>query len=208
MDNPADTGPVQAPLHRRSPTLLQSESWRMCHGEGLYQIDLLNGGRTVSEPENIGRRKRDEPHWTSRTPHDCRRYHARQTSLKRTKGEAAADPAESPCHRCQATSFPLCCCGEGVTVKRAGQLSTSRQTGRKPITAGSWAAALTAPPSLPFWSRTPRGRNSSLHPQQRKPPEPPNRPQPYPNTLHGKGERGAKRRENRPRQDGVRRRGH
>ncbi len=56
---------------------------------------------------------------------------------------------------------------EGVTVKESGGgLVTSRRTGQSPFPPASWATILTAPLSLPFWSRTP--------------PEPQKRPRLYP----------------------------
>ena len=69
MDRPADT--KAGCKHRCTDAALRyfkSEVMEMCHREGLYQIDLLNAARTVSQTGNIGRRKRDRPHWTSRTP--------------------------------------------------------------------------------------------------------------------------------------------
>ena len=58
---------------------------------------------------------------------------------------------------------------QGVTVKESrGRLSYLTPERTKPITARKLGTILTAPPSLPFWSRTPK--------------EQPNRPQLYPNT--------------------------
>ena len=58
---------------------------------------------------------------------------------------------------------------EGVTVKESrGRLSYLTPDRTKPLPPESWATTLTAPLSLPFWSRTP--------------PEPQKRLRPYPNT--------------------------
>ena len=40
----------------------KAEVMEMCHRENLYQIDLLNGARTVLPSVSIGRSGKDKPH--------------------------------------------------------------------------------------------------------------------------------------------------
>ncbi len=83
---------------------------------------------------------------------------------------------------------------EGVTVKESrGGFPTSRRTGRSLLPPGSWATTLTAPLSLPFWSRTPPEPQKSRQPKSTAAPE-------Y--RTHGKDRFTAcKSRESRPKQD-------
>ena len=65
MDRPADT--KAGCKHRCTDAALRyfkSEVMEMCHREGLYQIDLLNGSKNRVRAGQAER------------PHDCRRYHA------------------------------------------------------------------------------------------------------------------------------------
>ena len=75
MDRPADT--KVGCKHRCTDAALRyfkSEVMEMCHREGLYQIDLLNGSKNPRHRTgSIGRRKRDRAALDKQNaPHDCR----------------------------------------------------------------------------------------------------------------------------------------
>ena len=48
-------------MYRRCPALLKSEVMEMCHREGLYQIDLLNGSKNRVTDREYWAQKRDRP---------------------------------------------------------------------------------------------------------------------------------------------------
>ena len=55
----------------------KSEVMEMCHREGLYQIDLLNGSKNrVTDREYWAQKKGQAALDKQNAPHDCRRYHA------------------------------------------------------------------------------------------------------------------------------------
>ncbi len=143
----------------------------MCHREGLYQIDLLNGskeritereywaakkGQLALDKENAAREAAGQP--TKPT-----KFETDKAKLRRTIRQALS----------QATSFDefsSLLLREGVTVKESrGRLSYLTPDRTKPITARKLGTILTRLLSLPCSRRTPT--------------EPPNRPKPYPNIL-------------------------
>ena len=103
MDRASDTR--AGDKHRCTAAAMRyfrSEVMEMCHREGLYQIDLLNTGRSA----------RGKPSWTRKTPPCLPRVsHLGRPSLKPTKtvcGRPYAKPLPPPP---ALTSFPLSCCG-------------------------------------------------------------------------------------------------
>ena len=172
MDRPADTR--EGCKHRCTNAAMEyfkSEVMEMCHREGLYQIDLLNGskeritereywaakkGQLALDKENAAREAAGQP--TKPT-----KFETDKAKLRRTIRQALS----------QATSFDefsSLLLREGVTVKESrGRLSYLAPDRTKPITARKLGTILTRLLSLPCSRRTPA--------------EPPNRPKPYPNTL-------------------------
>ena len=149
----------------------------MCHREGLYQIDLLNGSKNrVTDREYWAQKKGTGRAGQAERPHDCRAgITPRQTKFETNKEKLRQTIRTALSAATSFEDFSSLLLREGVTVKesRGGGCPTSRRTGRSPLPPGNWATTLTAPLSLPFWSRTP--------------PEPQKSPQPYPNTpRHGK----------------------
>lgn len=171
MDRPADTR--EGCKHRCTNAAMEyfkSEVMEMCHREGLYQIDLLNGskeritereywaakkGQLALDKENAAREAAGQP--TKPT-----KFETDKAKLRRTIRQALS----------QATSFDefsSLLLREGVTVKESrGRLSYLTPDRTKPITARKLGTILTRLLSLPCSRRTPT--------------EPPNRPQTYPNT--------------------------
>ena len=78
MDRPADT--KAGCKHRCTDAALRyfkSEVMEMCHREGLYQIDLLNGSKNrVTDREYWAQKKGTGRAGQAERPHDCRWYHA------------------------------------------------------------------------------------------------------------------------------------
>ena len=202
MDRPADT--KAGCKHRCTDAALRyfkSEVMEMCHREGLYQIDLLNGSKNrVTDREYWAQKKgqaaldkQNAPSSSQSPLHSVSAYG--ETSVRSlapplptqpaplglrgdpdvlpTKFETNKEKLRQTIRKALATAasfedFSSLLLREGVTVKESrGGCPTLRRTGRSPLPPGNWATTLTAPLSLPFWSRTP--------------PEPQKRPQPYPN---------------------------
>ena len=131
----------------------------MCHREGLYQIDLLNGSKNrVTDREYWGAEKGTGRTGQAERPHDCRRYHAPADQFETNKEKLRQTLRKALATAASFDEFSSLLLREGVTVKESrGRLSYLTPDRTKPITARKLAATLTAPPSLPFWSRTPRG---------------------------------------------------
>ena len=172
MDRPADT--KAGCKHRCTDAALRyfkSEVMEMCHREGLYQIDLLNGSKNrVTDREYWAQKKGQAALDKQNAPMIAGGITPRQTKFETNKEKLRQTIRAALSAAASFEDFSSLLLREGVTVKESrGRLSpTSRRTGRSPLPPGSWATTLTAPLSLPFWSRTP--------------PEPQKRPQPYPNT--------------------------
>ena len=138
MDRPADT--LEGCKHRCTNAAMEyfkSEVMEMCHREGLYQIDLLNGskeritereywaakkGQLALDKENAAREAAGQP--TKPT-----KFETDKAKLRRTIRQALS----------QATSFDefsFLLLREGVTVKESrGRLSYLTPDRTKPITA-------------------------------------------------------------------------
>ncbi len=175
MDRPADT--KAGCKHRCTDAALRyfkSEVMEMCHREGLYQIDLLNGSKNrVTDREYWAQKKGQATLDRQNAPMIAGGITPRQTKFETNKEKLRQTIRAALSAATSLRTFPLCCCGRAWPSRRAGGgFPTSRRTGQSLLPPASWATILTAPLSLPFWSRTP--------------PEPQKRPQPYPNT-HGMG---------------------
>ena len=173
MDRPADT--LEGCKHRCTNAAMEyfkSEVMEMCHREGLYQIDLLNGskeritereywaakkGQLALDKENAAREAAGQP--TKPT-----KFETDKAKLRRTIRQALSQAGSFD-------EFSSLLLREGVTVKESrGRLSYLTPDRTKPITQPeSWGTILTRLLSLPCSRRTPT--------------ELPNRPKPYPNTL-------------------------
>ncbi len=136
----------------------KSEVMEMCHREGLYQIDLLNGSKNrVTEREYWAQKKgqaaliRERPMIAAagHAPDKPTKFETDKAKLRRLYGRHF--PKLPPL-----TSFPLYFCGRAWPSRRAGGgFPTSRRTGRSPSPPGSWGTILTRLLSLPFLDRTP-----------------------------------------------------
>ena len=171
MDRPADT--KAGCKHRCTDAALRyfkSEVMEMCHREGLYQIDLLNGSKNrVTDREYWAQKKGQAALDKQNAPMIAGGITPRQTKFETNKEKLRQTIRAALSTAASFEDFSSLLLREGVTVKESrGRLPTSRRTGQSPLPPGSWATTLTAPLSLPFWSRTP--------------PEPQKRPRPYPNT--------------------------
>ena len=171
MDRPADT--KAGCKHRCTDAALRyfkSEVMEICHRERLYQIDLLNGSKNrVTDREYWAQKKGQAALDRQNAPMIAGGITPRQTKFETNKEKLRQTIRKALATAASFDEFSSLLLREGVAVKESrGRLSTSRRTGQSPLPPASWATILTAPLSLPFWSRTP--------------PEPQKRPQPYPNT--------------------------
>ena len=171
MDRPADT--KAGCKHRCTDAALRyfkSEVMEMCHREGLYQIDLLNGSKTkVTDREYWAQKKGQAALDKQNAPMIAEGITPRQTKFETNKEKLRQTIRAALSAATSFEDFSSLLLREGVTVKESrGRLSYLTPDRTKPITARKLGDDLTAPPSLPFWSRTP--------------PEPQKRPWPYPNT--------------------------
>ena len=170
MDRPADT--KAGCKHRCTDAALRyfkSEVMEMCHREGLYQIDLLNGSKNrVTDREYWAQKKGQAALDKQNAPMIAGGITPRQTKFETNKEKLRQTIRAALSAAASFEDFSSLLLREGVTVKESrGRLSpTSRRTGQSPFPPASWATILTAPLSLPFWSRTP--------------PEPQKRPRLYP----------------------------
>ena len=159
MNRPADTR--AGCKHRCTAAAMRyfrSEVMEMCHREGLYQIDLLNGSRNkVTEREYWAKRKGQVKLDKEKLPCLPRVSHPDRPSLKPTKTACGSQSGR----RCQNQNplriSPLLSCRTmGFPLRRAGGgCPTSRRTEQSPSPPGSWGRTLTRPLSLLFSSRTP-----------------------------------------------------
>ena len=175
MDRPADT--KAGCKHRCTDAALRyfkSEVMEMCHREGLYQIDLLNGSKNrVTDREYWAQKKGQAALDKQNASMIAGGITPRQTKFETNKEKLRQTIRAALSAATSFENFSSLLLREGVAVKESrGRLSYLTPDRTKPITARKLAMILTAPLSLPYWSRTP--------------PEPQKRPQPYPNT-HGMG---------------------
>ena len=170
MDRPADT--KAGCKHRCTDAALRyfkSEVMEMCHREGLYQIDLLNGSKNrVTDREYWAQKKGQAALDKQNAPMIAGGITPRQTKFETNKEKLRQTIREALATATGFDEFSSLLLREGVTVKESrGGYPISRRTGQSPLPPASWATILTAPLSLPFWSGTP--------------PEPQKRPRLYPN---------------------------
>ena len=171
MDRPADT--KAGCKHRCTDAALRyfkSEVMEMCHREGLYQIDLLNGSKNrVTDREYWAQKKGQAALDRQNAPMIAGGITPRQTKFETNKEKLRQTIRAALSTAASFEDFSSLLLREGVAVKESrGRLSYLTRTGQSPLPPGSWVTTLTAPLSLPFWSRTP--------------PEPQKRPRPYSNT--------------------------
>ena len=189
MDRPADTR--AGCKHRCTNAAMEyfkSEVMEMCHREGLYQIDLLNGSKErITEREywaakkgQLALDKENAVREAAGQPTKPTKFETDKAKLRRTIRQALSQAGSFD-------EFSSLLLREGVTVKESrGRLSYLTPDRTKPITARKLGTILTRLLSLPCSRRTPT--------------EPPNRPKPYPNTppqLKGRLHKG-KNRKNHP----------
>ena len=149
---------------------LKAKVMEMCHSEGLYQIDLLNGSKErVTDREYWAQKKgqavldeRNAPMIAGGITPRTTKFETDKAKLRRTIRAALSEATSLD-------EFSSLLLREGVTVKESrGRLSYLTPDRSKPITARKLGTILTAPLSSPLWSRTP--------------PEPSKKPQPYRST--------------------------
>ena len=146
------------------------KSWRCATGRGFTQIDLLNGSKNrVTDREYWAQKKGQAALDKQNASMIAGGITPRQTKFETNKEKLRQTIRAALSAATSFENFSLSAAAGGVAVKESrGRLSYLSQTGQSPLPPVSWAMILTAPLSLPFWSRTP--------------PEPQKRPQPYPNT--------------------------
>ena len=176
MDRPADT--KAGCKHRCTDAAMRyfkSEVMEMCHREGLYQIDLLNGSKNrVTDREYWAQKKGQAALDKQNAPMIAEGITPRQTKFETNKEKLRQTIRAALSAATSFEDFSSLLLREGVIVKESrGRLSYLTPDRTKPITARKLATTLTAPLSLPFWSRTP--------------PEPQKRPRPYPTNTPGVG---------------------
>ena len=157
MDRPADT--KAGCKHRCTDAALRyfkSEVMEMCHREGLYQIDLLNGSKNrVTDREYWAQKKGQAALDKQNAPMIAGGITPRQTKFETNKEKLRQTLRKALATAASFDEFSSLLLREGVTVKESrGRLSYLTPDRTKPITA-----------------------------RKLGPPEPPNRPQPYPNTY-------------------------
>ena len=138
MDRPADT--KAGCKHRCTDAALRyfkSEVMEMCHREGLYQIDLLNGSRNkVTEREYWAKRKGQ-----AKLDKENAALLAEGITPRQTKFETDKDRLRQTIRQALSTAasfdeFSALLLREGVTVKESrGRLSYLTSDRTKPITA-------------------------------------------------------------------------
>ena len=158
MDRASDTR--AGDKHRCTAAAMRyfrSEVMEMCHREGLYQIDLLNGSRNkVTEREYWAKRKGQV-----KLEKENAALLAEGIAPRQTKFETDKDRLRQTIRQALATAasfeeFSALLLRDGVTVKKSrGGCPISRRTGRSPSPPESWGRTLTKPLSLLFSSRTP-----------------------------------------------------
>ena len=109
----------------------------MCHREGLYQIDLLNGSKNrVTDREYWAQKKGQGRTGQAERPHDCRRITPRQTKFERTRRSCGRTLRKALATAASFDEFSSLLLREGVTVKESrGRLSYLTPDRTKPITA-------------------------------------------------------------------------
>ena len=138
MDRPADTR--AGDKHRCTAAAMRyfrSEVMEMCHREGLYQIDLLNGSRNkVTEREYWAKRKGQAKLDKENAVLLAEGIAPRQTKFETDKGRLRQTIRQALATAASFDEFSALLLREGVTVKESrGRLSYLTPDRTKPITA-------------------------------------------------------------------------
>ena len=138
MDRPADT--KAGCKHRCTDAALRyfkSEVMEMCHREGLYQIDLLNGSKNrVTDRENWAQKKGQAALDRQNAPMIAGGITPRQTKFETNKEKLRQTIRAALSAAASFEDFSSLLLREGVTVKESrGRLSYLTPDRTKPITA-------------------------------------------------------------------------
>ena len=138
MDRPADTG--EGCKHRCTNAAMEyfkSEVMEMCHREGLYQIDLLNGSKNrVTDREYWAQKKGQAALDKQNAPMIAGGITPRQTKFETNKEKLRQTIREALATATGFDEFSSLLLREGVTVKESrGRLSYLTPDRTKPITA-------------------------------------------------------------------------
>ena len=138
MDRPADT--KAGCKHRCTDAALRyfkSEVMEMCHREGLYQIDLLNGSKNrVTDREYWAQKKGQAKLDRQNAPMIAGGITPRQTKFETNKEKLRQTIREALATAASFDEFSSLLLREGVTVKESrGRLSYLTPDRTKPITA-------------------------------------------------------------------------
>ena len=138
MDRPADT--KAGCKHRCTDAALRyfkSEVMEMCHREGLYQIDLLNGSKNrVTEREYWAQKKGQAALDKQNAPMIADSITPRQTKFETNKEKLRQTLRKALATAASFDEFSSLLLQEGVTVKESrGRLSYLTPDRTKPITA-------------------------------------------------------------------------
>ena len=141
MDRPADT--KAGCKHRCTDAALRyfkSEVMEMCHREGLYQIDLLNGSKNrVTDREYWAQKKGQAALDRQNAPMIAGGITPRQTKFETNKEKLRQTIRAALSTAASFEDFSLCCCGRAWPSRRAGGgFPTLRRTGQSPLPPGSW----------------------------------------------------------------------
>ena len=171
MDRPADT--KCGMKHRCTDAAMEyfkSEVMEMCHRENLYQIDLLHGSKNrVTEREYWAQKKGQLALDKANAPMIADGITPRQTKFETDKQRLRQTIRKALDRAGSFDEFAALLLREGVTVKESrGRLSYLTPDRTKPITARKLGDDF--------------DRTAVLALLEQNATEPPNRPQPYPNT--------------------------
>ena len=138
MDRPADT--KAGCKHRCTDAALRyfkSEVMEMCHREGLYQIDLLNGSKNrVTDREYWAQKKGQAALDKQNAPMIVRGITPRQTKFETNKEKLRQTIRKALATAASFDEFSSLLLREGVTIKESrGRLSYLTPDRTKPITA-------------------------------------------------------------------------
>ncbi len=198
MDRPADT--KVGCKHRCTDAALRyfkSEVMEMCHREGLYQIDLLNGSKNrVTDREYWAQKKGQAALDKQNAPMIAGGITPRQTKFETNKEKLRQTLRKALATAASFDEFSSLLLREGVSVKesrgRLSYLTPDRTKAHYRPEAGR--RLLTAPLSLPFWSRNAARASRKARSHTRIPPawenrhtaykSPTNRPETRRRKLH------------------------
>ena len=138
MDRPADT--LEGCKHRCTNAAMEyfkSEVMEMCHREGLYQIDLLNGSKNrVTDREYWAQKKGQAALDKQNAPMIAGGITPRQTKFETNKEKLRQTLRKALATAASFDEFSSLLLREGVTVKESrGRLSYLTPDRTKPITA-------------------------------------------------------------------------